>query len=1020
MKWITALGLERSRLTLLVMIGLVAIGSMLYNGFPKREDPEITIRSAKVTVNYQGMGPHRMEELIADPVERKIREIQEVEDIKTTITTGRAQFDVIVYDQYSELAAIWQELRDKMEEVARDLPSESQGPFVNTNIGDVSIASIALTAEGFSFREMERSAKTLQRLLYTLNGIANVNLYGNQPERIWLEVDAERLAAIGVQMETLVNDLQAQNIILPAGSLNANGLSVILEASGDFQSVDEISNMLTQISDTGDFVRLGDIVTVRRGLVSPKQSPVFFNGRPAIIISVEMQSSFDISKVGEAILRTVEEYEQSLAIGYVLDFAAFQPKEVQKAVDSAVNNVLQTVVVVMIVMILFLGLRSGLVIATIVPLAVMFTLIGMSVLKLNLEQVSIAAIIISLGLLVDNGVVIVEDIVRRIDLGEPPHQAALQSGSQFSTPLLVSSLTTIFAFIPFFMMEGNAGEYAFSLGAVVAITLGGSWIAAMYFLPFVSKYALATKSKGETSKSNDVESQSDTESTNTVYSRVLALVLKYPVGVIATAYLLVFLAAQLMGKVPAQMFPLSDRSQVLIYQEMPRGTDISSTEASALSISDWIRDKSENPEIANHVLYIGSGGPRFYLALDPADPEPEVAFFLVNTETFEGALTFSSRAQRYLFEQHPEARFKIKRLSMGAGESGIVDVEISGDKPDKLLALAKQVENGFRALPNMTVNENNWGEKQVKVVIEIDQDKARRTQISSENMASLLSAYFDGYTISEYRENDQSIPIVLRAMERNRDSAEDLMNIILGSSGEAVALEQIATLQGQLEFSKIRRVNQVRTITVTAKSATLTAHELGDAIAPTIDSLDLSGGYNIQLGGELEDSADTYGKLIAALPVAFLLMLFAIVFQFNSLRRTAIVFMSIPLVVIGVPIGLIFFSQPLSFFGNLGLISLAGIIINNAIVLIDQIDIEREMLSVNEAIVTAANKRLRPILLTSATTILGLLPLYLFGSALWTPLAIVMMSGLALASVLTLIFVPACYSLFFSRSTNPQ
>lgn len=1013
MKWITALGLERSRLTILVMIGLIGFGSSLYNGFPKREDPEITIRTAQVTVNFQGMSPQRMEELIASPVERKIREIAEVEDINTVITTGTTQIDVVVYDRYTQLDSIWQELRDKMEEVARDLPADTQGPFVNTNFGDVSIASISLTAEGFSFREMEQSAKTLQRLLYKLDGIAKVNLYGIQAERIWLEVNAERLAAIGVQIETLVNDLQAQNVILPAGSLNANGQSVILEASGDFESVSEIRDMLTQMSGSSDFVRLGDIVTVRRGLVSPKQTPAYFNGRPAIIVSVEMQSAFDIAKVGSDIARTVREYEQTLPIGYELEFAAFQPEEVTKAVNNAVSNVIQTVVVVLIVMMLFLGIRSGLVIATIVPLAIMFTLIGMSILKLNLEQVSIAAIIISLGLLVDNGVVIVEDILRRIDLGQSPHQAALKSGAQFSTPLLISSLTTIFAFIPFFMMEGNSGEYAFSLGAVVAITLGGSWFAAMYFLPFIAKFALAPKKPSEHSANDTIKQPSTLE---TLYSSALSHSLKKPLIIILAAYALVFLAIQLMGRVPAQMFPLSDRSQVLIYQEMPRGTDISATEASALAISDWLDDKEQNPELENHVLYVGSGGPRFYLALDPADREPEVAFFLVNTRTFADALGFSTKAQRYLYEQHPEARFKIKRLSMGAGESGIVDVEITGSNLDKLLDLARQVEAGFREQPGMSVNENDWGEKRLKVVIQIDQDKARRAQITSENMASLLSAYFDGYPISDYREQDQSIPIVLRAQEKNRDSAEDLLNITLGSSGEAIALEQIASLNGELEYSKIRRINQVRTITVSAKSDSLTAGELGAAIQPTLDSLDLSDGYEITLGGELEDAADTYGKLIAALPVAFLLMLFAIVFQFNSIRRTTIVFMSIPLVVIGVPVGLILFSQPLSFFGNLGLISLAGIIINNAIVLIDQIDIERENLNVGEAIRTAASKRMRPIILTSATTILGLLPLYLFGSALWTPLAIVMMSGLAVASLITLFFVPACYSIFYDRN----
>lgn len=1042
MAWLTAFGVNKSRLTVLIMIGLIAIGSILYNGFPKREDPEITIRQATVTIEFNGMGPERMERLIADPVERKIREIPEVDEINTQITTGTTRIDVLLKDQYTHLEPFWQELRDKMEEVARELPSGASGPYVNTSVGDVSIASIAMTAEGFSFREMELAAKTLQRKLYTLDGIASVKLFGIQEERIWLEIDAERLAAIGVQIETLIADLQSQNIILPAGTLNANGESLLLEATGDFNSVEEISDMLTQVKGADNFVRLGDIVTVRRGVVSPKVEPVYYNSRPAIVISVEMQSGIDIEAVGAAIETEREQYEKTLPIGYQLEYAAFQPTEVSVAVNDAVNNVLQTVLVVLVIMMLFLGFRSGLIIASIVPLAVMFTLIGMSVVNINLEQVSIAAIIISLGLLVDNGVVVVEDILRRIDRGESKNDAALQAGAQFSTPLLVSSLTTIFAFIPFFLMDGNQGEYAFSLGAVVAITLFGSWLAAMYFLPFICKYGLLGKSQQDrisvpidefsqsnnkvSAAANDSPKENNTEPLTegsndertglvSYYTVWLKRSLAWSPLVIAVCYFAVIFSVRLISTVPSQMFPLSDRTQVLIYQEMPRGTDISATEKSALEISHWLSDKEQNPEVANHITYVGSGGPRFYLALTPGNAEPENAFFLVNLNSFDNTLVFWDKIKRHLIEKHPEARFKVKRLSMGAGESGTVEVKITGPSLDRLLALAREVETGFRAVPGISQNENDWGEKKLKVVIAIDQDKARRIGISSESMAQLLSAYFDGLNLSDYREDDQSIPIMLRAATRNRDSAEDLMNLTLGSDGQAIALEQIASLQPKLEYSKIRRSDQVRTITITGQSDIYTASELAEIMRPNLDALELNGGYQLGFGGELEDSADTYEALAQGLPIAFLLMLAAIIFQFNSFRRAIIIFMSVPLVIIGVPFGLLLLNQPLSFFGNLGLISLAGIIINNAIVLIDQIDIEARLVSIEEAIVIAAGKRLRPILLTSATTVAGLLPLYLFGSSLWTPLAVVMMSGLAVASLMTLFFVPACYLLLLRR-----
>lgn len=1009
MNWLTQLGLDRSRLTVLAMIGLILVGAMLYTSFPKREDPEITIRNAKVTIEFAGMVPERMENLIADPVERKIRAIPEVDEIKTLITTGRTSIDVMLRDDVDDLNPVWQELRDKMEEVTRELPSGTNGPYVNTDFGDVSIASIAMTAEGFSFREMERSAEDMQRILYTVDGISTVNLFGVQAERVWLEVDAERLATIGIQLETLINDLQQQNIILPAGTLNASGKSILLEASGDFGSVSDISNMLTKVQGSDDFVRLGDIVSVRRGLVSPKDKPVYFNGRPAIIISAQMQSGYDIEAVGKRITSTMLDYQKTLPIGYVLEYAAFQPREVTNAVNNAVSNVGQTVVVVLLVMMLFLGLRSGLIIASIVPFAMMFALIGMNLLSISLEQVSIAAIIISLGLLVDNGVVVVEDILRRTREGSAVHDAALAAGGQFATPLLVSSLTTIFAFMPFFLLEGTEGEYAFSLGAVVAMTLFGSWISAMYFLPFISKYFLV---RGEQpTQANNAEQPTAMAK---VYGDLLGKALKASPLVIIGGYAAVVGSVMLMSVVPQEMFPLSDRNQVLIYQEMPKGTDISATERSALDVAQWLIDEEINPEIDNHVLYIGAGGPRFYLALNPIDTATESAFYLVNIDTFENAVAFAKKAQRHLIENHPEARFKIKRLSMGAGESGNVKAEISGPQLDGLLSLANQVEVAFRSVPGISENENDWGEKILKVVIDVDQDKARRTGISSESMSQLLSAYFDGLNLSDYREDDQSIPIVLRAAEHNRDSAEDLMNMLLGSDGEAIALEQIARLKPELEYSQIRRLDQVRTITVTGKSDVLTAGELLAEVKDDLDALDLSGGYLLDIGGELEDSADTNTKLAAGLPVAFLLMFAAIIFQFNSFRRALIIFMSVPLIIVGVPFGLLLLNQPMSFFGTLGLISLAGIIINNAIVLIDQIDIENRSMPVEQAITTAAAKRLRPILLTSATTVVGLIPLYLFGGALWTPLAVVMMSGLAVASLLTLVFVPASYRLLIS------
>lgn len=1016
MDFLTRLGLGRSRFTLLLMIALVVSGLLLYKDFAKREAPEITIRTAIVSALYPGMPPERIENLVTEKVERKIREIAEVKEIRTILTTGRMRTYVELKDSVNDLEPIWQSLRDKMTDISRELPEGAHGPFVNTDFGEVSIASIAMTAEGFSYREMEESAKDMQRRLYTVDGVAKVELFGVQEERIWLELDARRFKAVGGQLNTLIDDLQNQNVVLPAGEINAEGASILLEATGDFKSVRDIENMLSRAVGGNELVRLKDLVKVRRGYVSPPESRVYYNGRPALVLAVQMQPGFDIEDVGERLTDAMHMFEDTLPIGYELNFATYQPREVSKTVAGALSNVGQTFVVVLLVVLAFLGVRSGMVIASIVPFAVMFALIGMNALNIALEQVSIAAVIISLGLLVDNGVVIVEDILTRVDRGAKRRTAALAAGSQYAVPLLVSSLTTIFAFTPFFLLEGAEGEYAFSLGAVLALTLIGSWITALYFLPLICARVLRKRTEVEEGEEHHVTDE-DLPAFARLYESLLRPGLRAAAFVVIGTYGLVFVTGQLFAGLPKEMFPVSDRNEVLIYLDMPKSAHFEATERVALDVSRWIADGETNPEVEDHIIYVGEGGPRFYLSLNPVDPSPSKAFILVNTKSPEQAAEFGARAKRYFYEQVPDARFTIKRLTMGASESGQVKIEISGPEHEPLLVAGREVERIFAGVPGITQNESDWGEKLVKMVIEVDQDKARRLNMSSQTLAQNLNAYFDGFEISNYRDEDSTIPIVLRALERDRDSLEDLLNIILPGNEAMVPLEQLAVLKPALEYSQTWRKNQQPTITVTAKSADFAAAELYAQVKDAVDALPLGEGYQVVVGGELEDSAEIYGKLGAGLPFALLLMILVVMYQFNSFRRIAIIFMSVPLVLVGVPVGLMITGQPMSFFAILGLISLSGIIINNAIVLVDQIDIERQEQRLMDAIVTAAGQRLRPIMLTSITTVIGLLPLYLFGGPLWEPLAVVMMSGLAVASILTLFFVPATYMLFF-RAQN--
>ncbi|OIQ35724.1 MAG: hypothetical protein BM559_01005 [Roseobacter sp. MedPE-SWchi] len=998
-------GIEKSRLTLLVMIGLLLIGWLSFVGLPKRENPAITIRAVNITAMFPGMTPERVENLIAIPLERAAREIGEVEDISTLVVTGQVTMSVAVGEgiPVDDLEQIFTDIRTRMDSTAAELPEGTLGPFVNTNYGDVAIATIAVTGEGFSYAEISDAAENLQTGLYQVEGVTKVTLSGEQDERIWLELDSRRLASIGVQLPQVISDLRAQNVILPAGSIDANGTSILLEADGNLTSIEEIEQILTKLPQ-GDIVRLRDLMTVRRGYVDPVQKPVYFNGQPAVLVSVEMSDADDVQKLGRRLIGAIAALEQSQPIGVSYSVSTFQETNVTISINGALTNVGQTFAVVIVVMLLFLGLRPALIIASIVPFTVTFALLAMSYFGIDLEQISIAAVIISLGLLVDNGLVVVEDVAARIRQGASPKEASIAASGQFFIPLAVASVTTVAAFLPMLILEGTTGEFAFSLGAVVAIMLAGSWLTAHYILPFLAANLLRRQPEQDKGEGLLVRA----------YGSLIRRFIRFGIPAVLGSYLLVAFGVSTFGSLRSEMFPLSERSEFLVYVDLPKGSSITETQKEVLLIDDWLRDPAINPGVANTTLFVGHGGPRFYLALSPADTDPASAFIVVNTHSFEEAVTASDRARRHLIENHPAVRARVTRLSMGGSESGIVEVEIAGPDADVLLEAAHKVETAFASVPSMILNQNDWGNKTLTVGLDILQEKARQLGVTSQDVSNVMQAYFSGTEVSVYREQSDQIPIVIRAEDVFRDSLEDLLNMSISTDSGLVALDQVAVFHPRLELAQIRRENQKRQIVISGKSATLPAAQVEELIAPSLAALDLGPDYTVVIGGESADSAESNADLIAGMPYALMTMIAALVYQFNSARRVALTFMTIPLIVAGAPLALLVTNQPLSFFGILGLVSLMGIIINNAIVLIDQIDIERQDLSLDEAIIAASKKRLSPVLLTSLTTILGLLPMAIVGGALFEPMATLMIGGLLLASPLSLIFVPLSYRLLFS------
>lgn len=1012
MTFLTRIGIEKSRLSILVMLLAIAIGASSYLNLPKREDPEIIIRTAIVTAANPGLRLEQLEELVAMPLEEAARAIPGVDEVRTQLTGGVAVLQVDLADAVAEqdLKNVFDEIRNDMEALAGTLPEGTRGPIVNTDFGDVAVATVAITGEGFALNEIEEAARELRDRLYALPDIAAVSLYGTQSQVVTLAVDRARLASLGATLNPVLAALQGQNVRLPAGSVVTGDARVPLETTGDFQSVEDIENLLVDLSGgRGDarLVRLGDLVEVTLENESPATRPVFQNGRPAIVVAVEMGEGVDITALGPELQAVIDGFVADQPIGIEATISTFQPEVVEASVNGALVNMAQTIAVVFLVMLVFLGLKTALVVAAIVPLAISFSFALMPSVGVGLQQVSIAAIIISLGILVDNGVVIVEDIQRRIGAGEARRDAALAAGRQYALPLFVASSTTVAAFLPLFLLEGTEGQYGYSLGTVVMLMLAGSYLSALYLLPRLAVWAIPAPKADAADRRGLFDYVAD------AYGWLVRGVVRAPIFVIGAVIAVVIAGASQMGNVRQQMFPLSDRAQILAYIDLPRGSDIAATETAANDLTAWLTGE-ENPEVTGVTGFIGAGGPRFVLSLDPADTDPASAFMVINTVDFESSGAVLDRARAYVAEAMPSASVRLKRLAMG-GREPAVDVEISGPDADRLLDAALQVRAAFGEVPGLIQNREDWGGRQLTGTIQIAQDRIREYGLTSRDVAEALEGFFDGRQFSTLRQGDDLIPIVLRGAGDDRTDFEAIANAAIEADGKILSLDQFAEIAPRPEIATMRRVDQQRTITVSAIPEAMSAYDLLEIIQPELDRIadELGPAYTINIGGEIEAAEDVRVLLGGGLPVAGIVMVLALMIQFNSFRRVGITLAAVPLVIAGVGPTLNATGQPLSFFGILGLLALTGIIANNVIVLIDQIDLEREENPLNEAIVEAAKKRLRPILLTSLTTVIGLMPMAIAGGALWEPMATLMIGGLGLAALLALFWVPALYRVAF-------
>lgn len=1011
---LTERALGASRLTFFVAALLLVAGVFAFLRFPSQEEPSTTIRDALVFVSNPGLPAERLEQLVARPLEQRLRQLPELKHLTSTVRAGLVITQVSIDESQRDLPAVWQKVRDKVSEATPLFPAGTQPPLVDDDFGRVAVASIAVTAPGYSMSEMREPLKNLRDRLYGLPGVQRVNFHGLQDERIYVEFDRARLAGLGLAVPAVLQQLQQQNVVLSGGQAVLNGLNAALVASGELGSVQALREfVLTVPSRPGvpeSTVRVADIAQVKVLPTDPPDSAAVYRGEPAVVLGVSMRSGQNVQAFGRALKARVAELQQALPAGFTLDYVTFQADVVQQEMGKMNRVMAETIVIVMAVVVLFLGWRAGIIVGSIVPLTILGTLLAMQALSIELHSVSMAAIIIALGLLVDNGIVIAEDVERRLAAGEERRGACINAGQTLAIPLLTSSLVIIFAFSPFFFGHTSINEYLRPLVIVLALALLGSWLLCLTVTPLLCYFFLKPPARG----SHDMPAEGRFYAG---YRRVIRGVLdRKPVFLAAMAAMLVG-AAVMLASVPAGFLPKSDRPQFQVSVELQPGSDSRATLAKVQAISRWFNDKKINPEVTTSIGYVADGGPRIILGLNPPLPASHIGYFTVGVTSKNDLDPMIARTRAYLAAVHPELRAEAKRFSLGATDSGTVAYRVSGPDEGVLRSLGERLKTGLRALPDVTDVRDDWDGRVPRIDVQIDQMRARRLGITSEDVAQSLGARYTGMDVSVLRDGDTLVPVIARGSERDRARPEDIANTLVFPTvgGAPVPLSAVASVTVNSEPSVVRRRDLARTLTVQARSDTKTAQQVVDRMGHTVDALALPPGYSIEMGAEIEEAAEANAALGQYLPHAAIAMLILFVWQFNSFRKLTLILAIIPFAMIGVAPALKIAGEPLGFMANFGLLSLAGIIVNNAVLLLERIEAELNAgQSVREAVVASAVQRLRPIVMTKLTCVAGLVPLLLFGGPLWSGMAVTIIGGLLLGTLVTLGLVPVLYELLFS------
>lgn len=1000
---LSALAVRERAVTLFFLVLALLAGAYAFASLGRAEDPDFTVRVMMVSAAWPGASPEEIQESVVDPLEKRIQEVDDLYRIETTIRPGRADLKVEFEDTVpgEVIAQRFYQVRRRMQDAAPTLPEGVMGPMINEDFGDVYFSLAALTAPGMPMRELVREAEEIRDRLQRVEGVNKAEVLGERQERMHVDFDLAWLQSLGISPEAVFSAIQAHNRLVPAGRIDTRGPRLYLRLTNDLSEPEALADVPIRIGER--LIRLGDIAEISRGYEDPPSYLVRAFGEEGLLLGVVMEQGVNGLEFGDRLDAFWQQERKRLPLGMSLEVMTNQADAIAGAVNLFQVKFLVAVLVVMLVTMLAVGLRAGIVVGIAIPITLALTFVMMLAMGINLDRVTLGALIIALGLLVDDAIIALEMMIVKMEAGWNRLEAATHAWNVTAAPMLFGTLVTVAGFVPIGFAQSSVGEYTGNIFWVLCVSLLLSWIVAVVFTPYLGVKLLPEQKAGH-GQHEAYQSRG--------YRRLRGIIsrcVRFRKSVVAlTVVLLVAAAAGLAGPVEKQFFPSSDRPEVLVSVYHPQGTAIGATDATTRRLEALI---GEAEGVASLSAYVGAGAPRFFISANPEQPNPAFAKLIAVTEGVEARERLIERLNAHITDgDFPEARVRVQKLLYGPPVDWPVSIRVLGDDPDGLREIGHQVREVIAAHTAIRDPHLEWNERVPRLHLAIDHHRLQLVGLTPDEVARQLQFQLDGMTITELRDGIRLVPAVGRGAQTDSVDLQSLE--ILNREGRRIPLAQLGELETIFEEPVIRRIDRQPFLAVNAEIEGAQPNDVTREVWQALGDLRerLPAGYRLQIGGSVEQSTKAEASIQALQPLMVVLMLIFIMLQMRSFAGTFIVIATAPLGLIGAVAALLLFNQPFGFVATLGLIGLAGILMRNTLILTQQVaDNVRSEMTMRDAVVEAAVQRARPVILTALAAILAFIPLTL--DSFWGPLAYVLIGGVAVGTLITLFFVPALYAL---------